>query len=163
MIIKTKKYQLPKNDYIKMGMLNILKEQWWVFLIYLAIISGHFFLPSHWWITGGTIALSLFFLFWLIQFAGVTQMEQGKVLFEKLSYEIDSRQILIKLNNKQGMPIKWDMIKSGTKGKDYFLLVMNRAQVIYLPFKVFTSEAHLKWMETIMQRKGFIKEVSAAK
>ncbi len=158
MIIKTRKYQLPKNTYIKLGMKNIVKEQWWVFLIYLALVSGHFFLPSHWWITGATIALILYFLFWLIQFAGVTQLEQGKMLFEKLSYEIDSRQILIKLNTKQGMPIKWDMVKRGSMGKDHFILSMNKAQLIYLPFKIFNSETHIKWMETILARKGFIKE-----
>ncbi|MDA0195816.1 MAG: YcxB family protein [Bacteroidetes bacterium] len=160
MVIKTKKYEFPKNTYIKIALLNILKVQWWVFLIYLAIVGGYFFIPSHWWITGATIALVLYILFWLIQFAGVTQMEQGKVLFERLSYEIDSRQILIKLNNKQGMPIKWEMIKSGSKGKDHFLLLMSKAQMIYLPFKIFTSEAHLKWMETIMTRKGLIKETA---
>lgn len=159
MIIKTKKYQLPKSTYIKMGLKNILKEQWWVILIYFAIASGFFFIPSHWWITGATIAFVLYILFWLIQFAGVTQMEQGKILFEKLSYEIDSRQILIKLNTKQGMPIKWEMVKRGIMGKDHFLLTMSKAQVIYLPFKIFNSEAHIKWMETILSRKGYIKEL----
>lgn len=156
MIIKTKKYQLKKNTYIKMGLKNIVIEQWWVGTIYLAIISGYFFIASHWWITGATIALMLYFLFWLIQFAGVTQMEQGKMLFEKLSYEIDSRQILIKLNTKQGMPVKWEMVKKGVMTKDHFLLTMNKAQVIYLPFKIFNSEAHIKWMETILSRKGYI-------
>ena len=161
MIIKTKKYQLPKKTYIKMGLRNIVKEQWWVGAIYLALISGHFVWPSHWWITGSTIALVLYFLFWLIQFAGVTQMEQGKMLFEKLSYEIDSRQILIKLNTKQGMPIKWEMVKRGSMGKDHFILAMNKAQLIYLPFKIFNSETQIKWMETILARKGYIKERSS--
>jgi len=158
MIIKTRKYQLPKKVYIKMGLINIIREQWWVFAIYLAIVSGHFIIPSHWWITGASIALVLYFLFWLIQFAGVSQLEQGKMMFEKLSYEIDSRQILIKLNPKQGMPIKWEMIKRAAIGKDHFMLAVNKAQIIYLPFKIFSSDAHLKWMETILNRKGYIKE-----
>ncbi|MEQ9426821.1 MAG: YcxB family protein [Cyclobacteriaceae bacterium] len=163
MHIKTRKYELPKSTYIKMGMRNIVREQWWVFLIYLGICGGYFWIATHWWITGANIALLIYFLFWLIQFSGMTQLEQGKILFEKLSYEIDSRQILIKLSSKQGMPIKWDMIKRGSKGKDHFKLVMNKAQMIYLPFKIFPSDAQLKWMETIMIRKGLIKGVADQK
>jgi len=48
-IVKTKKYQLATGKYIKIGLRNILKEQWWVLLIVLAICSGAFFIPSNWW------------------------------------------------------------------------------------------------------------------
>src|SRR5690606_9595549 len=102
MIVKTKKYKLETGTYIKLALKNILKEQWCVFLIAIAIMCGYFIIPSHWWITGALIALTLYVLFWLIQFAGVTQVEQNKILFEKLSYEIDSRQVMIKVNTKQG-------------------------------------------------------------
>ena len=85
-------------------------------------------------------------------------MEQSKILFEKLSYEIDSRQILIKLNAKQGMPIKWDQIVSAKKGKDYFMLKVNKVQIIHLPFKIFKSDNEIKFVETILRRKGYFKE-----
>ncbi|MDN5216245.1 YcxB family protein [Fulvivirgaceae bacterium BMA12] len=157
MIVKTKKYKLETGTYIKMALTNILKEQWWVFLIAIVIACGTFILPSNWWWIGSLIALALYLLFWVIQFAGVTQMEQSKVLFDKLGYEITSQQVLIKLNNKQGMPIKWDNIKSAKKGKDYFLLVVSKAQMIHLPFKVFKTENEIKFIETILRRKGYIK------
>ena len=139
MIVKTKKYQLPTGTYMKIGMLNILKEQWWVILIAGAIASMTFVIPSHWWWIGALIALVLYGLFWLIQFAGVTQLEQNKILFERMNYEINSQQILIKLNPKQGMPMKWESIKSAKLGKDHFLLVISKAQFIHLPFKIFNS------------------------
>lgn len=157
MIIKTKKYQLPTGTYIKTALVAVLKEQWWVFLIFLAICSGYFLLPNWWWVIGASIALVLYLLFWLIQFAGVTQLEQGKVLFQKLSYEITSQQILIKLNTKQGMPMKWDQIKRAKKGKDAFILFVSKAQLIYLPFKIFNSENEIKFLETVLKRKEFIK------
>lgn len=158
MIVKTKKYKLPQKTYIKMGLKNIVREQWWVFLIALAIASGTFFIPStYWFIIGALIGLVLFFLFWLIQFAGVTQLEQGKMLFEKLSYEIDSRQILIKLNPRQGMPVKWDQVKRAYMGKNHFLFVLSKAQLIYLPFKVFNTENEKRFVETILKRKNYIK------
>ncbi len=158
MIVKTKKYQLTTKTYIKLGMMNILREQWWVILIALAIASGYFFIPSWWWISMAILAYVLYLLFWVIQFAGVSQMEQNKVMFEKVSYEIDSRQILMKINPKQGMPIKWDMIKRAKINKEDFTLVMSKAQFIHLPFRIFNSENERKFIETILRRKGFISQ-----
>jgi hypothetical protein len=157
MTVKTKKYKLDTGTYVKLALVNILKEQWWVFLIVVAIMSGFFFIPSHWWITGALIALLLYILFWLIQFAGVTQVEQNKALFERLSYEINSQQILIKLNSKQGMPIKWDNIKKANIGKDHFLFIISKAQMIHLPFKIFKNENERKFIESILRRKGLVK------
>jgi hypothetical protein len=157
MIVKTKKYQLPKNTYIKIGLMNLLKAQWWLFSIPLAILALNF-IEHAWWIyLIAFLVPALYILFWLIQFAGVTQMEQGKMLFEKLSYEIDSRQILIKLNPKQGSPVQWSMIQKVYKGNDHFLMVMSKAQFIYLPFKIFNSDNEIKFIESILKRKEFLK------
>ncbi|WP_209331035.1 YcxB family protein [Lunatimonas salinarum] len=155
MIVKTKKYQLPTGTYIKLGLMNILKEQWWVVLIAILIGCGYFWIASWWWISMAILAYALYWLFWVIQFAGVTQLEQNKVMFEKMAYEIDSRQILMKLNAKQGMPIKWDMIKRTEMKKDAFVFTMGKAQFIYLPFKIFNSENDVKFIETILKRKGY--------
>lgn len=158
MIVKTKKYQLPTGKYIKMALAAVLKQQWWVVLIALAIMSGAFFVWSHWWITGAIIAYGLYVLFWLIQFAGVTQLEQGKVLFDKLNYEISSQQILIKINPKQGMPLKWDQIKRAQKRKDDFVLFVSKAQIIHWPFKIFNTDNERKFIESVLKRKGLLKE-----
>ena len=157
MIVKTKKYKLETGTYIKIGLMNIIKEQWWVGLIYLAICAMYFVIPSWWWIIGATIALVLYVLFWIIQFAGIPQLEQNKVLFEKLGYEIDSRQILVKVSSKQGMPITWDMIKRAAIGKNDFTLVVSKAQIIHLPFRIFNNDNQVKFVETILKRKGLIK------
>jgi hypothetical protein len=157
MIVKTRKYQLDKNTYIKITLANVLKEQWWVGLIVLALCSGYLWIPNMWWFIGTAIAVVLYLLFWLIQFAGVTQLEQGKMLFEKLAYEINSQQVLIKLNTKQGMPMKWDQIKSAKIAKKAIILKVNKAQIIHLPFKIFNTENDRKFVETILKRKGLIK------
>ena len=157
MIVKTRKYKLENGTYIKMGLMNVLRKQWWVFLIAIAICFGYLWIPNIWWFIGAGIALVLYFLFWLIQFAGVTQLDQTKMLFDKLSYEINSQQVLIKLNERQGMPLKWDQIKSAREGKDYYLLVVNKAQLIHLPFRIFKSDNERKFVGSILKRKGFIK------
>jgi hypothetical protein len=157
-IIKTKKYKLETKTYIKLALINILKEQWWVFLIAIGIAALTIFYPETiWFYIIAAVALLLYGLFWVIQFVGVTQMEQNKVLFEKLSYEIDSRQILIKLNPKQGMPLTWDKILRAHKTKDAYLLILSKAQFIHLPYKIFNSENELKFLDTILKRKEYIK------
>ncbi|MEM6828957.1 MAG: YcxB family protein [Bacteroidota bacterium] len=157
MIVRTKKYQLPTKKYIGIAFKSVLKQQWWVFPIYLAICAGYLWIPNAWWIIGASIGLVLYLLFWLIQFAGITQLEQGKFMFQKLSYEITSQQILIKLNPKQGMPMKWDQIKRAKKGKEDFVLFASKAQLVYLPFKIFNSKNEISFIETVLKRKGYIK------
>ena len=125
-------------------------------LIAVAIACGYFWIPSWWWISMALLAYALYWLFWVIQFAGVTQMEQNKVMFEKLSYEIDSRQVLMKINSKQGMPIKWEMIKDAQMKEDAYILVLSKAQFIHLPFRIFNSQNEIKFVETILKRKGFL-------
>ena len=157
MIVKTKKYKLPTGTYMKMGLKNIMKEQWWVFLIVAAIMSGALFVWNIWWIIGPLIALILYILFWVIQFVGVPQLEQNKLLFERLSYEITSQQVMIKVNPRQGMPIKWENIKRAWKGKDAFTLIVSKAQIIHLPYRIFNTENEKKFLETVLRRKGYIK------
>lgn len=157
MIVRTKKYQLPTRKYIGIAFKAVLKQQWWVFLIYLAICAGYLWIPNSWWIIGASIGLALYLLFWLIQFAGVTQLEQGKFMFQKLSYEISSQQILIKISDKQGMPMKWDQIKRAKIGKDEFILFASKAQLVHLPFKIFNNQNQISFVETILKRKGYLK------
>jgi hypothetical protein len=157
MIVKTKKYKIPTNTFIKLGLKGILKEQWWVWLIFIALCSMTFVIPSNWWWIGALIALVIYWLFWLIQFAGVTQLDQAKMLFEKLSYQISSKEIIIWVNTKQGMPVTWDKVKKASIEKDAFLLSLSKVQLIYLPFKIFNTENDKRFVESILKRKGLVK------
>ncbi|MAD59487.1 MAG: hypothetical protein CMB81_04050 [Flammeovirgaceae bacterium] len=157
MIVRTKKFKMDKSLYIKKGFFNLLKEQWWVFLIYISLCSINFFIPSIWWIIGASIALFLYILFWLIQFFGVTQVEQSSYMFDRLSYEISSSQLMMKINNKQGMPIKWETIKSVKVLNDCFLFKLNIVQYIVFPFKVFNNENEIRFIKSILSRKGYVK------
>ncbi len=157
MIVKTKNYRLEKNIYIRTAFISILKKQWWVGLIAVAICLGYLWVPTWWWFFAALLGAGMFLLFWWIQFYGVTQLDQGKMLFERFSYEISSQQILMKINAREGMPMKWDQIKSAQIGKDHFVLFINKAQLIYLPFKIFNSDNERKFMTSILKTKGLIK------
>ncbi|MCA6378345.1 MAG: YcxB family protein [Cytophagales bacterium] len=157
MLVKTKNYRLEKKDYIRMALRNILLQQWWVSLIVVAICLLYLWIPSIWWFIGAFTAAGLYLLFWWIQFYGVTQLEQGKMLFERFSYEITSQQIVMKLNAREGMPMKWDQIKSAKVTKEAFVLFVNKAQLIHLPFKIFTTENERKFLTSILKNKGLLK------
>lgn len=157
MIVKTRNYRLEKKDYIKMALRNVLKQQWWVSLIVVAICLGYLWVASFWWFIAAFLGAGLYLLFWWIQFYGVTQLEQGKMLFERFSYEISSQQIVMKINAREGMPLKWDQIKSAQVGKDYFLLMVNKAQLIHLPFKIFNTDNERKFVASVLKAKGLIK------
>ncbi len=147
---------MEKKDYIRLAFRNVLRQQWWVGLIFIAICLGSLWVFSIWWYVGAVVALGLYLLFWWLQFYGVTQLDQGKMLFERYSYEITSQQILMKLNAREGMPIKWDQIKTAQIGKDHFLLFINKAQIIYWPFKIFNTENEKKFVQSILKTKGFV-------
>jgi hypothetical protein len=158
MIVKTKNYKLDKKVYIKLALTNILLKQGWIAgAAAIVICLGFFWIASIWWFITAIIGLALYILFWWIQFFGVTQLDQGKLLFEKFSYEISSQQILMKINPREGMPMKWDMIKSAKVGKDHFVLIVNKAQLIYWPFKIFNTDNERKFVTSVLKTKGLIK------
>lgn len=160
MIVKTKNYKLEKQTYIRLALRSILKKQGWIAAVAAVVICLGYFIPgadSIWWFIGAFVGLGLYLLFWWIQFYGVTQLEQGKMLFEKFSYEISSQQILMKINPREGMPMKWDQIQSAVIGKDFFALFVNKAQIIYLPFKIFNTENERKFVASILKTKGLVK------
>lgn len=157
MIVKTRNYRLEKQDYIKMALKSVLRQQWWVSLIVLAICLVYIWLPSIWWFIAAFVGAGLYLLFWWIQFYGVTQLDQGKMLFERFSYEITSQQIVMKINPREGMPMKWDQIKRAAVTKDSFVLFVNKAQLIHMPFKIFNTENERKFVLSILKNKGLVK------
>lgn len=158
MIVKTKNYKLEKKIYINLALKSVLKQQGWIAgAAALVICLGYVWIPIIWWFIGAFIGLGLYLLFWWIQFYGVTQLDQGKMLFEKFSYEITSQQILMKINPREGMPLKWDQIQRANTGKDFFVLYVNKAQLIYWPFKIFNTENDRKFVASVLKAKGLLK------
>ena len=162
-VIKTKKYALDSKKYISIAMKHLLRTQWrWAAipagLILINIILNLTVYPSVWIYIIPILVVAGYLAFWAIQFTGVSQLEQYKVMFQKMQYEINSQQILAKINQREGMQMKWDMIKSAYKEKDHFLLVLSRAQFLYWPFEIFTSDNDLRATESILRRKNLIKD-----
>lgn len=156
--VKTKKHELDKKLYIRLAMEAAIKEFWYVWFVPLVIMLIPIFVSnSFWWCFGIALTLSiLYVLFWGIQFGGLTQIEQGKVLFEKFFYEIDHKNIMVKRNDKEGMILTWEQIKKVEQKKDSYILWLSRGQFIHLPFAIF-KEQELRLMESILKRKNFLQ------
>ncbi len=164
LVIKTKKYELDKQLYVRLAIENVLKEFWYAWFVPVLIMLIPIFVTgAFWWCFAIALITSLLFiLFWAAQFTAVTQMEQGKLLFEKLFYEIDSKNIVIKRNDKEGMMLTWEQIKTVTKTKTAFLCWLSRGQFIYLPFDSI-KEHELKMLEGLLKRKNILKEDNSLK
>ncbi|MBC8152933.1 MAG: YcxB family protein [Bacteroidetes bacterium] len=186
MIIKTKKYALDQKTYISLAMRQWLRDNWQWGFVPLGLILLNVVLnltrayPNYWLYIVIVLLTVLYVLFWGIQFTGVTQSEQFKPMFQKYVYEIDSRQILMRVNAKEGGILKWNQIKNVVKNKEAYVLLMSnedavtgmalnplmkymarqmaRAQFLYLPYAIFTSDTDLKFMDTILRRKSLLAE-----
>ena len=162
--IRTKRYALDTKKYIGLAMRHFIKSQlkWALVPIALLLINAIVSLtgvyPNIWIYITILVGVVLYLLFWVIQFTGITQLEQYKPMFEKYIYEIDQRQILMKINAKEGGVMKWDMIKEGYKDKDAYVLVLSRGQFIYLPYSIFNSEHDMKLFDRILKQKNLITE-----
>jgi hypothetical protein len=158
MIVRTKNYKLDKKTYINIAFKSIMKKQGWIAALAAFVIClMYIWIPSIWWFIGAAVGLGLYLLFWWVQFYGVTQLEQGKMLFERLSYEITSQQILIKVNTREGMPLKWDQIQHASVDKDAFVLFVNKAQIIHLPYKIFNTDNERKFLASVLRAKNLTK------
>ncbi|GAA4453279.1 hypothetical protein GCM10023189_18090 [Nibrella saemangeumensis] len=186
MIIKTKKYALDTKTYISLAIRNWLKTNWYWGFIPLGLIILNVILnvtgvyPNIWIYIVVVLLTILYVVFWAIQFTGVTQSEQFKPMFQKYVYEIDSRQILMRINAKEGGILKWNQIRGVQKEKDAYVLMlanedaisslsmnffmkalakqMARAQFLYLPYSIFTTENDLRFMDILLKRKGLLAE-----
>ncbi|MFD2514068.1 hypothetical protein ACFSRY_09340 [Pontibacter locisalis] len=175
--IRTKKYQLDKDMFSRIAITQVWKKEWWYALIPFAIFMiPAIFSFSWWWVVLAVVITLIFVLLRSAQVMGVTRVEQGNVLFEKLMYEIDNRQILMKRNDREGMALTWDMIQKAQRKEDSFMLWLQppaanqlpggwkgwvartfQAPIfILLPYRIFNSQNDIKLFESILRRKNLV-------
>lgn len=184
MIVKTKKYALEQKTYINIALRQWVKDNWKWGFVPLALILINVVLsltgvyPNYWIYIVIVLLTILYILFWAVQITGIAQMEQSKALFQKYVYEIDSRQILMRINAKEGGILKWNQVGSVSKEKEAYILFLDnaeamknvkaswlaktvtkglaKAQFLYLPFSIFTSDNDLRFTEALLRRKGLL-------
>lgn len=178
--IRTKKTQLTAERYTEIALRRLWKKQWWV-LAALAGLGGVLALvwPS-WWVLAIVLTLGLLHvLFWGAQVTGVTKLEQTKILFERVFYEINAQNFLLKKNDREGAQLKWELFERAERLPDAFVLTLSSTpppgappatrlqrtltwlgagelQFLVLPFGIFLKPADLKLMEATLRRKNLL-------
>ncbi len=157
MTIKTRRYRLPKDRYFQLAFGQLLRTQWWVSVLLLGGAAWTAYYYRSWWALAPALAWLLYMAFWSLQFYGVMTLEQNQFIFEPMAYELSSQRILMQLGSKQGAGIEWKQVVRAQARKDAFLLVLSKAQFLYLPHKIFKSPHEVQWMHALLKRKGFVR------
>ncbi|UOQ97865.1 YcxB family protein [Hymenobacter sp. 5317J-9] len=184
--IRTKKSQLTTDAYTKMVMGEVWKKDWVYALIPFVLgLLPAIFLPSWWWIALAVVLTILFVLFRSAQVTGITQMEQSKPLFERMAFEMDNKQLLLRVGpEKEGkaMQLNWDMIDRARRDADAYLLYLKPGTppeglaawrlwlartfdvpvFLHLPQRIFNSPNDLKLFEALLRRKNLLPAEAGA-
>ena len=183
--IRTKKTQLSTDAYTRIVMGEVWKKDWVYALIPFALgLLPALFVHSWWWLALSVVLTLLFVLFRSAQVTGVTQMEQSKPLFERMAFEMDNKQILLRpASDKEGraMQITWDLIGRARRDGDAYLLYLKPGSppegmaawrlwlartfdvpvFLHLPQRIFNSPTDVKLFEAMLRRKGLLPAEAA--
>jgi hypothetical protein len=176
--IRTKKYQLEKETYTRMALTQVWKRDWWQALIPLAVLLlPAVFAFSWWWVAAAVLVTVLYVLLRSAQVTGVTQLEQSKILFERMSYEFEPRYIAMRSNDKeQPRGMNWENIERVRRDKDAYVMYLKQPDVtdqvagwrawlaklmwvpvfLYVPTRIFNSGKDQQMYENLLRRKGLL-------
>ena len=138
---------------------------------------------SWWWLLLAVVLALLFVLVRSSLVSGVTQMEQSKPLFERMNYEADQRQLIMRQSEQKAMALPWDQIGRVRRDPDAYLLYLKPAAppaelapwrrwiastfdvpvFLHLPLRLFNNDNDRKLFEALLRRKGLLaSDVPAA-
>ncbi|RFP66756.1 hypothetical protein D0N36_01345 [Hymenobacter lapidiphilus] len=177
MAIRTKKHQLDTNTYTRIAMGRVWRREWWYALIPFAVGLLPAIIWHSWWWLALSVGLTLLYvLFRSAQVTGMTQVEQSKPLFEKMAYEFDNKQIVLRRNEKEGMRLTWDMIGEVKREPAGYLLLLKTPELpdeikgfkrwmartfdapifVEVPDRIFNSGNDQKLFEAMLRRKSLL-------
>lgn len=134
MDIRTKAYSLPKSIYFKECYKNIILSQWWLILIFNAILGCGIYYKIKWLIITCGVIEVLYFIFWIIQLIGVQYLQQASIIFKKVFYIFNENYINICISENERAMIKWDQVKKIKLKKNYAVIFLEKAHIIYVPY-----------------------------
>ena len=134
MDIRTKAYSLPRSIYLKECYKNIIFSQWWLIILFNAVLGYGIYAKIKWLIITLTIIEVLYFIFWLIQLIGVQYLQQASIIFQKVFYIFNENYINICISENERAMLKWDQVKKIKIKKNYAIIFLEKAHIIYVPY-----------------------------
>ena len=175
--IRTKKTQFDTNTYTRLALAEVWKKDWAYALVPFTLgLLPAVFVHSWWWLVLAVGLTVLFALFRSAQVTGVVQMEQSKPLFERMNFEMDQKQLLLRVGPEKAMQLTWDMIARARRDADAYLLYLKPGTppeglapwrlwlartfdvpvFLHLPLRIFNSPNDLKLFEALLRRKNLL-------
>ncbi len=147
-MIKTDKFDITKNEYLKVNISVLLKKKWWKFILYWVIAIYLTFAPDK-------NPLLIFCMIFLYAFPFIMVFEywrfaiakENKKIFGERYYEITEEQINAYLVNGSSSIIKFDQFVKKLELQDYYLLYISKSQSLYFPKKIFKTAEDLVWFK----------------
>ena len=140
MDIRTKAYSLPRSIYLKECYKNIIFSQWWLIILFNAVLGYGIYAKIKWLIITLTIIEVLYFIFWLVQLIGVQYLQQASIIFQKVFYIFNENYINICISENERAMLKWDQVKKIKIKKNYAIIFLEKAHIIYVPYTSVKSE-----------------------
>lgn len=134
MDIRTKAYSLPRSIYLKECYKNIIFSQWWLIILFNAVLGYGIYAKIKWLIITLTIIEVLYFIFWLVQLIGVQYLQQASIIFQKVFYIFNENYINICISENERAMLKWDQVKKIKIKKNYAIIFLEKAHIIYVPY-----------------------------
>lgn len=180
--IRTKKYQFDTNTYTRLAMAEVWRREWWYAAVPFAVgLLPALFVHSWWWLALAVVLTVLYALLRSAQVTGVTQMEQSKPLFERMSYELDQRHIVLRQTEQKALAMSWESIGRVRRDPDGFRLYLKPGEApaelagwrrwvartfdvpvfLHLPLRLFNSDNDRKLFEALLRRKNLLPAESA--
>ncbi len=175
--IVTKKTQFDTNAYTRLAMAEVWRKDWvYAFVPFAIGLLPAIVWHSWWWLAVSALLTLAFVLLRSAQVTGVTQMEQSKPLFERMSFEMDQKQLLLRVSKEKAMQLTWDMIGKVRRDGDAYLLYLKPGVppegtapwrlwlgrtfdvpvFLHLPQRVFNSDNDRKLFEALLRRKSLL-------
>lgn len=134
MDIRTKAYSLPRSIYLKECYKNIIFSQWWLIILFNAVLGYGIYAKIKWLIITLTIIEVLYFIFWFVQLIGVQYLQQASIIFQKVFYIFNENYINICISENERAMLKWDQVKKIKIKKNYAIIFLEKAHIIYVPY-----------------------------
>lgn len=134
MDIRTKAYSLPRSIYLKECYKNIIFSQLWLIILFNAVLGYGIYAKIKWLIITLTIIEVLYFIFWLVQLIGVQYLQQASIIFQKVFYIFNENYINICISENERAMLKWDQVKKIKIKKNYAIIFLEKAHIIYVPY-----------------------------
>ncbi|RZK33061.1 MAG: hypothetical protein EOO57_13985 [Hymenobacter sp.] len=181
--IKTKKYQFPTSTYTNLAMAEVWRKEWWYATIPFAVgLLPAIIWHSWWWLALSVVLTIVYVLLRSAQITGVTQMEQSKPLFERMNYEMDQRQLIMRQTEQKAMALPWDQIARVRRDADAYLLYLKPGVppadmapwrqwlartfdvpvFLHLPLRLFNNDNDRKLFDALLRRKNLLADGAPA-